>query len=251
MIPVNEAKKFKETGEKTYIKTDRNGTKYYEKKVRCWRCNGYGIYYMGVHNGSLIPSSVANGVCFRCGGTGWEMATEKEYTPEYAAKMEARRAKKEAAAAEKREAERAEREAKEAERKAEAEKREAERLAEIERNRGQFIGEIGDKIQMEVTLAGTFSYEKPCFNAPWTTETVTGYVFRTDDGNTLVWKTTGGLHVKEYKKNGHFQDNEKDGWYDYVSPEEGERITIKGTIKAHEEFNNVNQTILNRVKWIR
>ena len=243
--------KFKETGEKTFVRTDRNGTQYFTMKVRCWRCNGYGTYYMGVHNGELVPSSVANGVCFRCGGTGWELETVKEYTPEYAAKLAARRAKKAAADAKKRAAEQAERDAYYARVREEQAKREAERLAEIERNRGQFIGEIGDKIQMEVTFVRSFSYECPCYGAPWKMNTVHGYVFKTDDNNTLVWKTTGMLADKEYMEHGHFRDNEKDGWYDYVHPEEGERITIKATIKDHQEYDNVNQTILNRVKWIR
>ena len=249
MFEASKVQKFHETGKLTYVRTDRNGTQYFEKKVRCWRCDGYGIYFMGVHNGNLIPSSVADGVCFRCGGRGWEVETVKEYTPEYAAKLEARRAKKAAAEAAKREEERAEREAEQIRREAEEAKREAERLAEIERNRGKFIGNVGDKFQAEVTLSGTFSYERSCFNAPWKTETVTGYVFKTDDGNTLVWKTTGDLCRKEYREDGHLCDNK--GRYEPVSPDEGDRITIKGTIKDHQEYYNVNQTILNRVTWVK
>ena len=78
---------------------------------------------------------------------------------------------------------------------------------------------------------------------------ITGYVFKTDDGNTLVWKTTGALSKKEYREDGHLCDNK--GQYEPVVPDEGDRLVISGTIKAHEEYDDVNQTILNRVKWVK
>lgn len=237
------------------VKTDRNGTKYWNTRVACDRCGGTGIYRWGAiqHDryGNVVGSTYA-GTCFKCGGAAhvWEII--KEYTPEYRAKLDAANEKRNAAKQAQREAERAEREkeiaAERAKREEERTKREAERLAEIERNRGHYIGEVGDKVEMTVTLASTFTYSVPCYGAPWKNETVTGYVFKTEDNATLVWKTTGDLSKKEYKDGGHFQDSK--GWYDPVTPDEGDRITIKGTIKGHEEYNNVNQTILNRVKWI-
>lgn len=68
---------------RTYIKTDRNGTKYYEVECQCSRCGGSGYlsYYGHVHGG----------VCFKCNGSGKEFKTIKEYTPEYEAKLNARR----------------------------------------------------------------------------------------------------------------------------------------------------------------
>ena len=229
------------------IKVDRNGTKHFNVLVACDRCGGSGIYTWG---GTINGRPMYAGTCFKCGGSGKVWEVEKEYTPEYRAKLDAANAKRKAKQQEKYEAQKAEWEKQRAEREAEKARREAERLAEIERNRGHFMGKVGDKIEMTVTLVRRFQYEVPCYGASWKTDTVTGYVFKTDDGNTLVWKTTGGLHRKVYKDGGHFRDNEKDGWYDYESPEDGERVTIKGTIKAHEEYNNVNQTILNRVKWV-
>ena len=224
-------------GERVLLKEYKNGNKLFGTVTRCAKCGGCG----------KVIWSYANGVCFDCNGKGWYYVEEREYSPKEAAKREKKLAK-ERAAFEAAEAERAKREAEIA---AEEARREAERLAEIERNRGHFVGNVGDKIEMTVTLERRFSYERPCYNAPWKTDLVTGYVFKTDDGNTLVWKTTGALHVKEYKERGHFRDDDGKGWYDYVSPEDGERVTITATIKAQEEYNNVNQTILNRVKWIR
>lgn len=83
---------------RTYIRTDRNGTKHYEATFQCDWCSGRGIrpQYMHVHGG----------VCFYCDGTGVHTREVKEYTAEYAAKLEAKHAAKQAAYAAKQEAER-------------------------------------------------------------------------------------------------------------------------------------------------
>lgn len=219
-------------GDRVLLKQYKNGNKLWGTVTRCAKCDGTG----------KVIWTFADHVCFDCNGKGWYYYEEREFTPENLAKHEAKLAKKR----EQWEREEAEREAKRQEEEA---RREAERKAWIEANRGQFIGEIDQKIEIEVTLDRTFSYERPCFNAPWRTEVITGYVFKTDDGNTLVWKTTGDLSKKEYCENGHLCDNK--GRYDPIVPEDGDRLTIRGTIKDHEEYNDVNQTILNRVKWVK
>ena len=86
-----------------YIKTDKNGTKYYHDYT-CPRCAGAGQAEKWRYTGL---------VCFECGGTGKRAVPKlvKEYTPEYWAKLEARRqakAAKEAEARAKYEAEHAE-----------------------------------------------------------------------------------------------------------------------------------------------
>lgn len=247
------------------VKTDRNGTKYWNTRVMCDRCcGGSGIYRWGAiqtdGKGHVIGSTYA-GTCFKCGGAGYVWEIVKEYTPEYRAKLDAANEKRKAKQRAKWEAERAEREKAWAEQRAKeaAERAERERIRreEIERNRGHFIGTVGDKIEMTVTLDRAFQYEVPCFGAPWKTDIVTGYVFKTDDNNTLVWKTTGSLTRKKYAADGEtVVDGERccfvdrGGYYIYEHVDEGDRITIKGTIKAHEEYNNVNQTMLTRVKWV-
>ena len=227
-------------GDRVLLKQYKNGNKLWGTVTPCVKCGRTG----------KVIWSFADHVCFDCNGKGWYYAEEREYTPDNAAKREAKLAKERAAW----EAQQAEREAQEARIAAEEAKREAERLAEIERNRGQFIGNVGDKIELPVTLDRRFSYERSCYAAPWATEVVTGYVFKTEDGNTLVWKTTGALgyevevpwDTEEYYR----RDSDKHKKWDWIHPEIGDRITIKGTIKAHEEYNNVNQTILNRVKMV-
>ena len=230
---------------RTLVKTDRNGTKYWNTKVLCDRCgDGSGVYKWGAiqtdRNGHVIGSTFA-GTCFKCGGAGYVWEIVKEYTPEYRAKLDAANEKRRAAKQAKWEAERAEREKALAEQRAKeaAERAERERIRreEIERNRGHFIGAVGDKVEMAVMFDRTFSYEVPHPVCSWKTCHVTGYVFKTDDNCTVVWKTQSGF--------GYWDDDGK-----YHAPEIGDRITIKGTIKAHEEYNNVNQTILTRCKWV-
>lgn len=63
-------------------KIDKNGTKYWYEH-RCPKCGGSG-YIPGYE-------MIEQGVCFKCGGTGEYGHTWKEYTPEYAEKLEARR----------------------------------------------------------------------------------------------------------------------------------------------------------------
>lgn len=66
-----------------YIRTDRNGTKIYHDYT-CPRCGGLGESEKWMFTGK---------VCFACGGTGKRVKPliVKEYTDEYAAKLEAKR----------------------------------------------------------------------------------------------------------------------------------------------------------------
>lgn len=214
---------------------DKNGTKYYEGDVPCTRCTGYGLYIVGVENGRLKPTHVDSGVCWKCGGTGKQWGKWKEYTPEYEAKLEEKRRKRrekyEAEHAEEIAARKAEQERKEAERKAEEERKareEAERKA-----KSQHVGNVGERIELEVTYEGTATFERPSFRG-FGTETVAIHRLRDDKGDLLVWKTTSALGV------------EIDGkWYSF---EEGDRLKIKGTVKEHTEYRDEKQTVLLRVK---
>lgn len=61
------------------IRTDRNGTKYYECEEFCAKCKGTGYiqHYQQIYGG----------VCFECNGTGVKKYTRKVYTPEYEKKL--------------------------------------------------------------------------------------------------------------------------------------------------------------------
>lgn len=70
---------------RVYIRTDRNGTKYFADYT-CKRCGG---------QGGLPQWTYTGYTCYECGGTGIAAKPEifKEYTPEYEAKLEERRSK--------------------------------------------------------------------------------------------------------------------------------------------------------------
>lgn len=72
--------------QRTLMRTDKNGTKYYHCVDRCCKCGGTGIVRCYVH--------VNGGECFDCGGSGINEWEEKEYTPEYEAKLQAQREKR-------------------------------------------------------------------------------------------------------------------------------------------------------------
>ena len=210
----------------TLIRVDRNGTKYYEGMIPCDRCDGKGIYIIGVCNGRPVPSWVDNGVCFKCGGSGRVHGKWKEYTPEYEEKLMARRR----ARIEKYEKEHAEEIARaEAERKA---KEEAERKAKEEEERrireqkaiSQYVGEIGDKIDLDVTLEKNAWFEIPSFRG-FGTDTMHIYTFRDEKQNAIIWKTSKGLGF-----------------------ENGTKLHLKGTIKDHSEYDEEKQTVLTRCK---
>ena len=154
----------------------------------------------------------------------------KEYTGEYFAKLEAKRIAKQKKYEEEHAGEiaaaKAEQERLEAELAAQAE---AERLLleEIERKaRGHYYGEVGQKIEIEVTYVDHFFIDTAFGGS-------TVYKFDTDDGAHLVWMTSGSLGG------------------DDIIVDDGSRITIRATIKGHKEFRGVEQTQLTRVKVIK
>ena len=199
------------------IRIDRNGTKYYEGDVPCSRCGGAG---------GADKWQFTGWTCYQCGGSGKEHGKWKEYTPEYEAKLNARRKAK----AEQYEREHAEEIAKaEQERKS---KEEADRIArEAEEKRiqeqksiSQHIGSIGDKIEFDAVLEKSAWFEIPSFRG-FGTDTMHIYTFRNESGDAIIWKTSKGLGI-----------------------ENGEKVHVKGTIKEHSEYDNEKQTVLTRCK---
>lgn len=212
------------------IRIDRNGTKYYKGEAPCGRCGGVGVYFIGVHNGQPVPSSVYNGVCFKCGGSGKELTTWKEYTPEYMEKLtaqrERRRLKWEADHAEEiaeRERERQRRLEEQAE---QIRKQEEEARREQERKAlSEWVGQIGEKIETAATMEKSAYFEAPSFRG-YGTDLIHVYTFRAGN-DALVWKTSSVIEFTE-----------------------GKRVTIRGTIKEHTEYREEKQTQLKRVKVI-
>lgn len=82
-----------------------------------------------------------------------------------------------------------------------------------------YIGNVGDKVTLELTQVACFAFD---------TKFGISYVnkFKDADGNIVIWKTS------------------------YRVANDGEKVTLKGTIKEHNEFRTEKQTILTRCKTL-
>jgi hypothetical protein len=88
---------------------------------------------------------------------------------------------------------------------------------------GRTIGNIGERVTAHVTVIRTHSFERPRFNASWLTETI--------QVTSMVDHESGALMVA-------FSSS----W----RPKEGEEIDIRATVKAHEDFRGIQQTVIQR-----
>lgn len=220
----------------TLVKIDRNGSKHYEGYISCDRCGGDGVYKWGamIAYGAGQPAVPQfSGVCFKCGGSGKVFSKWIERTPEYQAKLDAKREVRNAAAMAEREAKQAEIMAQRLKEKAEREAAEAARKAI-----SQYVGNIGDKLQLTVKVERIVSYEAPSY-AGFGTEIKRIYIMADENGNKFVWNTGAGLGKTGTDKNG----NEY-----YIPVDEGEEIKIKGTVKGFDAYKGERQTVLQRVK---
>ena len=104
-------------------------------------------------------------------------------------------------------------------------------LKQAEAEKSNYIGNIGDKIQIKLKLKNKYSYE--------TNYTYCGgisyiYIFMDDKGNQCKWNTSKYL--------------EKIVNDEYMPIQIDDIITLKGTIKNHVEYNGTKQTELTRCK---
>lgn len=276
---------------KNLVRVDKNGTKYYEEWINCPKCGGSGYIYYYSH--------VEGGICFKCEGHGKVLETSKEYTPEYEAKLNARRELKAKEVATKRKANAnnhninickvngfgsdgigyyvlgnsfdIKEELKDLGGKfypnlkgwiiptnnekynlfsikasdvfysnefGEFVNRNEDKLNEInldiikannnlkakklaaEGITSNYVGNIGDKIEVEVKIEKVFEYKT---NYTYYGEIYNIYIMKDKENNTYVWNTGS--------------------WFD-----KDEVLKLKGTIKEHKEYNGVKQTVLTRCR---
>ena len=92
-----------------------------------------------------------------------------------------------------------------------------------ENEKSKYYGTVGEKVkELELTFLRTFHYET---QFGW----MSIYLFEDSDGNQFKWNTSSG--------------------FDHVL-DEGEKIKINGTIKAHSEYDGIKQTVLTRCKLV-
>jgi multidrug efflux pump subunit AcrA (membrane-fusion protein) len=142
-----------------------------------------------------------------------------ERTPEYQAKLDAKREAKRAAeeakqAAEREAAERAEREAREA--------REA--MIKAQKAISQYVGQVGEKVDFKGTYVRTGSWQQKAFGG-YGTDTMYIHTFKDSDGNVFTWKTQKNVDLNY-----------------------GEPVDVRGTVKEHSEYKDEKQTALTRCK---
>lgn len=91
----------------------------------------------------------------------------------------------------------------------------------------QHIGKVGEKLVRKVKLAFTAIFETN-FHAKgyWSSNTNYLHKFVDEAGNVFVWKTTLFLDLNR-----------------------NQEVIIKGTIKGHDEYEGVKQTVLTRCKF--
>ena len=208
------------------VKVDNNGTKYFSGRVTCDRCGGAGGADMWADTGY---------VCYKCGGSGFVEGTWKEYTPEHEAKLEKQRQRRAEKRAREFEAKQAEYEAEQARIKAEREAEEA--RIKAEKAISKHVGNIGDKINMDVIYIGSAWFEVPSFNG-FGMDTKFVHTFADENGNKFVWKTSNSV--------GRWVGDADEQYWETF--QEGETVHLRGTIKAHDEYKDEKQTILTRCK---
>ena len=106
----------------------------------------------------------------------------------------------------------------------------AKKIAEEKRAKANaevtYFGNVGDKFEKEMTFEKMFGFE-----------TMYGYqyilLFRDEENHVFVWKTANGNLGKNFN------------WAEY---EVGQKYLIKGTVKSHDEYKNVKQTVITRCK---
>ena len=97
---------------------------------------------------------------------------------------------------------------------------------EEQKSLSKYQGNVGDKIQIELILDKKVGYE-----TQWGYSNI--YLF--NDGNNNIYKWTSSNIL--LNANNQFI-------------ELGEKLTLKGTIKAHDEYNGTKQTVITRCKVI-
>lgn len=113
------------------------------------------------------------------------------------------------------------------------------KIAEEERAKANaevtYFGNVGDKFELTLTFDKIFGFE-----------TMYGYqyiiLFHDDENHVFKWSSANGNYKVVYDKTADF------GGVEYCEYEVGHKYLIKGTIKAHDEYKGVKQTVITRCK---
>lgn len=119
----------------------------------------------------------------------------------------------------------------------------------------EYLGEVKQRLELDVTVRAIRSFE-----SDWGGTTL--YTLLTDDNHIVKWFSSGnGLGVEvERTRNGFlgyydkdtgdavYGDYQETGW---KFAEVGDRFRIKGTVKKHEEYQDLKSTVLTRCTVVK
>ena len=111
-----------------------------------------------------------------------------------------------------------------------AEEEHAKANAEVE-----YYGAVGDKFELTLTFDKSF-----CFEGAYGFTYI--HLFHDDEGHQFKWSSSNGTYKVEYDKTADF------GGIEYCEFEIGHKYLMRGTVKAHNEYKGVKQTVITRCK---
>ena len=115
------------------------------------------------------------------------------------------------------------------------EKKIAEEKRAIENTKVEYFGNVGDKFERVLTFDKTFGFEG-AYGFTYI------HLFHDDEGHCFKWSSANGNYKVEYAKNVTW------GGTEYLEFEVGHKYLMKGSIKAHNEYKGVKQTVITRCK---
>ena len=176
----------------------------------CGRCAGTGYWSRG--------HVVCNGVCFSCRGTGGLKRLTLVEFARRERKRELRAIKAQAA----REARQAQAEVIEAQYQAKLaeQARDREERRAHERAQSDHLGSVGERLTVTAQIVCERVRDGQWGASTW-------FLLKTAEGHVLTWQASGSFTV-----------------------EEGDNVTLTGTVKRHDEYRGGRQTVLTRCRFV-
>lgn len=100
----------------------------------------------------------------------------------------------------------------------------------------EYIGIVGQKITGEVTYKNRYEYTT---YYTYYGETHNIFKFEDENGNCIVWNTTGWLKDKKFV--------DENGMCKQIFP--GSKIQVTATVKEHSEYKGTKQTVISRPRF--
>ena len=115
----------------------------------------------------------------------------------------------------------------------------AKKIAEEERAKAnaevEYYGAVGDKFELTLTFDKSFGFEG-AYGFTYI------HLFHDNENHLFKWSSSNGTYKVEYDKTADF------GGVEHCEFEVGHKYLMKGTVKAHNEYKNVKQTVITRCK---